>query len=323
MRPHLLLFPVLLLAACSGSDAPTFQGYVEGDFVDLAPEVGGRIAELAAHRGDAVKTGDLLFRLDDAEAKAAVAQAQAELQRAEAELDNLREGQRPPEIAVIDAQIAEAKAALDKARSDFARQQTLFDRRVISAAQLDSARESIRISEARVASAERQKDVAAMPARTPEIQAGVRAVESARAALDQATIRLAKYDVGAPATGRIEDVYYEMGEVANAGAPVLSLLPDDARKVIFFVLEAERTALATGGTVALACDGCPANLSAEIRFLGTEAEYTPPIIFSRENRGKLMFRAEASLSGDAARLPVGQPVDVTSASRSASDGGAQ
>ena len=99
------------------------------------------------------------------------------------------------------------------------------------------------------------------------------------------------------------------------GAPVLSLLPDGARKVIFFVPEAARPALATGSTVSLACDGCPESLAAEITFLGREAEFTPPVIFSRENRGKLMFRAEAKLSGEAAGLPLGQPVDVTPALR--------
>jgi HlyD family secretion protein len=77
------------------------------------------------------------------------------------------------------------------------------------------------------------------------------------------------------------------------------------------VPQSARAELVPGGTVAIACDGCPENLVAKITFLGTEAEYTPPVIFSRENRGKLMFRAEAHLDGEAAKLPVGQPVDVT------------
>jgi HlyD family secretion protein len=192
MKRLLLLLPLVFAAACTASDPQHFQGYVEGDFVDVAPEVSGRIVELAARRGANVVAGDLLFRLDDAEAKAAVAQAEAELARAEAQLANLQQGQRPPEIAVIDAQIAEARAALDKAERDFGRQQALFDRRVASAAQLDQAREAISVAEARVSAVEKQKEVAAMPARTPEIDAGERAVEAARAALDQATTRLRK-----------------------------------------------------------------------------------------------------------------------------------
>lgn len=310
MIRFLLLAPFLLLAACSGSDEAVFQGYVEGEFVDAAPEVGGRIVELAVERGSTVAKGALLFRIDATEAERAVDQAEAEKARAEAELENLLGGKRPPEIAVIEAQISEAKASLETARKQFERQQALFDQNVISEARLDQAREAIDVALARVEAAERERDVANMPARTPEIEAAERAIDATRAALEQAQIRLMKYAVEAPAAGRIEDTHYELGEVVNAGAPVLSLLPDDQRKVIFFVPQAERAALSPGGAVSVMCDGCPENLSGRIAFLGTEAEYTPPVIFSRENRGKLMFRAEATLDGEAASLPVGQPVDV-------------
>jgi HlyD family secretion protein len=306
-----MIAPLLLLSACGGSNDGVFQGYVEGEFVEVAPEVSGRIIELAAERGTSVAKEALLLRIDATEAERAVDQAEAEKARAEAELENLLGGKRPPEIAVIEAQIAEAKASLETARKQFERQQALFEQNVISEARLDQAQEAIDVAEARVEAAERERDVANMPARTPEIEAAERAVDAARAALEQAQIRLMKYAVDAPVAGRIEDTHYELGEVVNAGASVLSLLPDNRRKVIFFVPQGERAALSLGGAVSIMCDGCPQDLSGRIAFLGTEAEYTPPVIFSRENRGKLMFRAEATLNGEAASLPVGQPVDVS------------
>jgi HlyD family secretion protein len=307
-----------MLAGCGDDpDDAIFQGYVEGEFVEVAPEVGGRIVELPVRLGDQAETGDLLLRLDDAEARAAVAQAEAELARAEAQLANLTEGQRPPEIAVIEAEIDEAEASLETAQKELERQHALFAERVISEARLDQAREAVSVAEARRASAERRREVATLPARTPEIEAGERAVEAARAALQQARTRLSKYVVNAPVAGRVEDVHYEVGEVAASGAPVLSLLPADGRKVLFFVPEAARPALEVGQVVSIACDGCPTGITAEISFLGAEAEFTPPIIFSRETRGKLVFRAEAALSGAGARLPLGQPVDVASALRGA------
>jgi HlyD family secretion protein len=306
--------PLLLLAlvACGdNADDVRFQGYVEGEFVQVAPEVGGRIVELAVDRGDVVEAGDPLFRIASSEAESSVAQARAEVARAEAQLANLRQGQRPPEIAVIEAQIAEAEASLDQAEKEFERQLVLFERRVVSEARLDQAREAVRVAEARLAAANRQKEVATLPARTPEIEAGERAVEAARAALEMAETRLAKHAVAAPVGGRIEDVYYEAGEVASEGAPVLSLLPQGARKVVFFVPEPERAGLQTGAKVAVGCDGCPAGISARVTFLASEAEFTPPVIFSRDTRDKLVFRAEASLGEGAETLPLGQPVDVT------------
>jgi HlyD family secretion protein len=312
MRGLAILLLTAVLAAC-GDDprGTTFQGYVEGEFVQVAPEVGGRIVGLAVDRGDTVEQGDPLFRIASSEAESSVAQARAELARAKAQLANLKEGQRPPEIAVIEAQIAEAEASLDQAEREFERQLALFDRRVVSEARLDQAREGVRVGEARVAAAQRQKEVATLPARTPEIEAGERAVEAARAALDMAETRLAKHAVAAPVAGHVEDVFYEAGEVASAGAPVLSLLPDGARKVIFFVPEPARAAVPIGSTVAVSCDGCPAGATARVKFLATEAEFTPPVIFSRDTREKLVFRAEAALGDEAQALPLGQPVDVT------------
>jgi HlyD family secretion protein len=307
---RLAILLTLMLAGCFGGDEPTFQGYVEGEFVEVAPEVSGRIVEISVRRGDVVGAGARLFRLDGGEAKAAAAQAEAELERARAQLANLQQGQRPPEVAVIEAEIAEAEAALDTARKDFDRQRTLFQRRVASEARLDQAREAVATAEARLASAKRRRDVAVMPARTPEIEAGERAVKAAGAGLQMARTRLARYDVSAPAAGRIDDVYYEEGEVASAGAPVLSLLPPGGRKVIFFVPEPVRPRLAPGAAVSVACDGCPDELTARVTFLAGEAEFTPPVIFSRDTRGKLVFRAEAALEGPAAELPLGQPVDI-------------
>jgi HlyD family secretion protein len=316
MRRLLILLP-LLLAACGGAQHAVFQGYVEGDFVDVAPDVAGRIVERSVNRGDEVAAGAVLARIDDAEAAAAVTQATAELARAKAQLANLQEGQRPPEIAVIDAQIAENEAALAKARRDFERQKALFDRKVVAEAQLDEAREAINVAQARVTAVRRQREVAVLPARTPEIEAAERAVDAAAAALDQARTRLSKYVVAAPVAGRVEDVYYEEGETAAAGSPILSLLPAARRKAIFFVPEAARAALRIGARLSVACDGCPAGMTATLTYLGAEAEFTPPVIFSRENHDKLMFRAEARLSGDAAALPLGQPVDVAAIGESA------
>jgi HlyD family secretion protein len=302
----------LVVAACGvNPEDIVFQGYVEGEFIDVAPEIGGRIVEMAVERGDDVESGALLFRIDDAEAAAAVTQAEAEVARAEAELANLQEGQRPTEIAVIEAQIAEAEASLEAAERDLLRQLELYERNVISEARLDQAREAVSVAEARLAAVERERDVAEMPARTPEIEAGERAVDAAQAALSQAQTRLSRHTITAPRAGRIEDVHYREGEVATPGAPVLSLLPPDRRKVIFFVPEYVRPSLAIGATVSITCDGCAEGLTATVSFLSSEAEFTPPVIFSRDTRDKLVFRAEARLAGDALALPLGQPVDVT------------
>jgi HlyD family secretion protein len=96
-----------------------------------------------------------------------------------------------------------------------------------------------------------------------------------------------------------------------AGAPVVVLLPDNAVKIRFFVPEPMLARLAVGKTIQVACDGCAAGMTATVNFISPQAEFTPPVIYSNENRSKLVFMVEARPAGDAAHLlKPGQPLDV-------------
>ncbi|CDH43598.1 HlyD family secretion protein (fragment) [Candidatus Contendobacter odensis Run_B_J11] len=109
----------------------------------------------------------------------------------------------------------------------------------------------------------------------------------------------------------MEDRYYQVGEWVPAGSPVLSLLSDQAIKARFYVPEPRLSQVRLGSTVTLACDQCGPPVAATVRFVAQEAEFTPPVIYSKENRARLVYRVEAWPSAaDAARLRPGQPVDV-------------
>ncbi len=94
-----------------------------------------------------------------------------------------------------------------------------------------------------------------------------------------------------------------------AGTPVISILPTGRRKVLFFVAEGARAGLGLGTVLAVSCDGCPAGLVAEVTRIAAEPQYTAPIIYSRDERARLTYRAEARLGEGAALLP-GQPVSL-------------
>jgi HlyD family secretion protein len=96
----------------------------------------------------------------------------------------------------------------------------------------------------------------------------------------------------------------------SEGQPVVSLLPDANRKIRFFLPEAALSRARIGQRIDVACDGCSEGLAAEIDLIATEAEYTPPILYSKDSREKLVFRVEARPLAAAAELKVGQPVDV-------------
>jgi HlyD family secretion protein len=135
------------------------------------------------------------------------------------------------------------------------------------------------------------------------------ALRTARARRNQAQIRLARRRVVSPTAGTVHQIYFRRGEIVPIGRPVVALLPPGNIKLRFFVPQALLPHLSLGTTVGVRCDGCEAEQSARISFISRSAEYTPPVIYSREERTKLVFMAEAR-PDDPEKLRVGQPVSI-------------
>jgi HlyD family secretion protein len=135
------------------------------------------------------------------------------------------------------------------------------------------------------------------------------ALRTAQARLNSANTRLVRRTVASPVTGSVQQVYYRVGELVPAGKPIVALLPPANLKVRFFVPEAMLPKLTIGEPVTIKCDGCEAGLTAKISFIARTAEFTPPVIYSMEERSKLVFLIEARPERPE-RLRVGQPVSV-------------
>jgi HlyD family secretion protein len=137
-------------------------------------------------------------------------------------------------------------------------------------------------------------------------------VDAAQATVAQAQWKLDQKRVSAPASGLVYDTLYRVGEWVQAGNAVVQMLPPQNVKVRFFVPETVVGGLAPGGALTIHCDGCAADVPARITYVSRSAEYTPPVIYSNENRAKLVFMVEAHPStSDAVKLHPGQPVAVT------------
>jgi HlyD family secretion protein len=135
------------------------------------------------------------------------------------------------------------------------------------------------------------------------------ALRSAEARRNAAQTRLARRNISSPVSGTVQQVYFRRGEMVASGRPVLALLPPANIKVRFFVPEPALPTIAIGDAVALRCDGCASGLQAKVSFISRTAEFTPPVIYSQEERAKLVFMVEAR-PDNPERLRVGQPVSV-------------
>jgi HlyD family secretion protein len=304
----LLLAP---LGACDdGAADQGFQGYVEGEYLRIAAPDAGWLESVAVAKGARVAAGALLFTLEPRHEAAAVNEARARLAQAASDLADLRLGSRPEEIAAIEAQLADANASLTLANLTLDRNSKLISTNAVSRSQLDSSRAAALQAAAQVARIRAQLAVAHLPARRDRIMSAESSMDAARHSLEQAEWHLAQRRVTSPADALVDDVVRRPGEWVPANGTVVSLLPPGAIKVVFFVPEPRRAAIRPDATVFVACTGCPSDLTARVSRIASEVEYTPPVIFSRETRAKLVFRIEASLENVAGVPMPGQPVTV-------------
>jgi HlyD family secretion protein len=312
--PVLALLAAALLGGCGHRDTPAWQGYAEGEYVLVAAPSAGRLEKRFVERGAQVEAGAPLFALEQENEKAVRQEAQQHLGNAEAKLANLETGRRDQEVEAIRAQLRQAEAARSLSAEQLAQQERLYATKFVSKAALDAVRTAWQRDVAQVAEVTAQLTNARQSiGREQEIAAAQADVQAQRAVVAQSDWRLAQRAVQAPARALVQDTFYSEGEWVAAGSPVVSLLPPAAVKLRFFVPETALARTAPGTTVQAACDGCGAPIKARVTFVSRQAEYTPPVIYSREQRSHLVYLVEArpQSAGDAARLHPGQPVDVT------------
>jgi HlyD family secretion protein len=303
---------VLLLLAGAGylgwrawqprpEDANVLSGYIEGETLYLAAPIAGPIAKMQVARGDRVTAGETLFTMDATQLRAERDQAAASLAAAKAQVANA-EARLAQSRASAEASVAQA----DNAARDLVRYRTAQRANIASVAQqqVDSA-----IASAANTAGQRDAARADVAAQATQVTAMQAQVAEQQAALADAQDKLDQLSPRAPGPARVQDTFYQTGEWAAANQPVVSLLPDDKVKVRFFVPEQDVARYRPGETIRFDCDGCASGLTARIIYVSSQPEFTPPIIYSRNSRDRLVYLVEA-LSPDPKGLMPGLPVDV-------------
>lgn len=317
MNPRRIAIPLALIAGVSAlvfftrdpaRDPELLHGYAEGRYRMIAPETSGALVEVAVRDGDRVEAGALIARLDDARERAQLAQAEAAAEAAMARFDDAAAGGREPEIAAARELLAQARAAAEDATDELERIRPLFDRGVVPRAQLVNAEAAASQADARVSEMRERVTLAELPAREGALKALDADARAAESAVAVARDALEKRSLEAPSPGRIERVLRDLGETAGPTAPVARFLPDGEMLAVLFAAEATVGRLSPGVRLAVSCDGCPDGLTAAVTHIATEAEYTPPIIYSDRERARLVYRVEARFEDTAP--PAGMPLEA-------------
>lgn len=298
-------------AGCKRAAPAGYQGYLEGEFVYIAAPLAGKIDALAVQKGARVAAGAPLFTLEHTAELATQREAADRLRATQARLEDLRKGSRPSELAALTARVEQARAAAELSQRELTRQDALFKTGALAASDIDRARLTHERNTGAVAELDAQLATARLGARTDAIAAAEADMSAASAAKARADWSVEQKTQTAPRGALVYDTLFREGEFLAAGQPAVALLPPENMKVRFFVPEADFASLKAGDTVQVAITGRPP-LAARISYLSPKPEYTPPVLYNRENRAKLVFMIEATFSpADAADLHPGQPVDVS------------
>jgi HlyD family secretion protein len=307
LRPFIVIALIIVAALIlwrlfgPGPRKAYLSGYVVSDNVDLSAAVSGTVQSVSLVDGQRVSPGQAAFTIAPATLEAQGEQASSNIRANQTQISTAEANFRQAE-----ANVTANQATAERARADLARLESVKrdDAAAVANTDLDHARAALREANANVAAARKAAD--ARRAEIAQAQAQTRQAAGGKRSVD---IQVGQLSPVVPAAGRVDQVYFQTGEWVPANQPVVSLIPDRKVKVRFFVPEAKVSHYRPGQSVHFSCDGCASGLSARIGYVSPDPEFTPPVIFSRDSRDRLVFMVEAYPT-DPTRLNPGQPVEV-------------
>jgi HlyD family secretion protein len=305
----LLMLQASLLDGCSREEHAAL-GVLAMDRVALSATANEIIIELPHVEGSFVKTGDVLVRLDDTYQKAQLDLAKAQLAEASARLEELKAGTREEEIAIAKASVAVARADLADAEATFERNSVLVDKSVVSEATLVSDQARRDAAQAHLVSALETLRELRNGARPEDLRQAEARVQAARASVRAEEKLLENLVVVASRDGRLDSLPWNLGERVNLGSPVAVMLVGDAPYARVYIPEPYRIKISVGTELEVRVDGLEDPLLGKVRWVSSEASFTPYFALNQQDRSQLMYLAEIELPVGAAELPVGVPAQA-------------
>jgi len=302
---------LLLLTACS-HHSQRYLGYIEGKYVYLSSPVSGQLLTLAVQKGEVAQANQIAFELDPQPELSQLQNAQAQLTSAQADLENLKLGERSTILKRLEAQISQAKANLVFSKKMFERNTLLVKTDSIGKAVLDQSRAQYESDEQKLNEAKANLAEAKLGARNNLIAAQEAKVQAAQANVNQYQWLVSQKTIRFSEAGYVQDTLFRQNEFVPAGKPVVQFLPPNNRVVVFYVPEKKVSQIHPGQKIDFSCDGCQKHLSATVDYIASRAEYTPPVIYSENSREKLVYYIEAKINPlIATQMHPGEPVEVS------------
>ena len=310
-RTSLLILAGILLAGCAPDTDRVLLGTLERDRIELVAESHEPIIGILVREGDRVTKGQTLARLDPSATDARLAQARAAVAQAEGLLAERVTGPRREEILAARARLAGAQARLEAADKEYQRLVELVDRRLLPQNDLDRQRAARDGALAERDAAREELLALERGTRSEVLDQAQAALAAAAAQLAELEISRGRLDLTAPRDGIVDALPYKLGDRPPRGAPVVVMLTDGAPYARVFVPEPVRAGVQPGTEATVRIDGTGRDWKGRVRYVSTDAAFTPYYALNERDRSRLSFLAEVELvEEEAATLPAGMPVEV-------------
>jgi len=300
----------ILLTACENRPQNIALGTLERDRIAHTATINEVVVALPVAQGSEVKKGELLVQLDDTLQKAQLSKAEAEVAQAEATLEKLRNGARVEEVAAAQAKVAQAKAALVESEASYTRARDLIKQKVISESTLDQALAARDAGRAGLQNAQEQLRILTNGTREEDLRAGEAYLAAAEAVLASEKKKLADLSIFSTRDGILDNLPWNLGERVTTGSPVAIVLAGKAPFARIYVPEPYRVKVKVGDQLVVHVDGLEKTLTGKLRWISTDAAFTPYYALNQEERSRLMYLAEVQLPDSEAALPNGVPAQV-------------
>lgn len=285
-------------------------GYLESDRVEISAEASEPVVRIPVVEGQAVAKGELLLQQDMARIEAQVAEARAVLGQTRARLDELVRGPREEQIAAARANVAGATQELEYLRVEYERAKRVYERKLTSRESLDRAKASLDVARAELEAEEARLEELLAGTTVEELRQAESAVREIEARLALLEVEAGRLSAFAPADGIVDSILFEPGERPAAGQPMMIFLTGEQPHARVYVPESIRVSVVSGTPARVFVDGLAEPLDGSVRWVSSDAAFTPYFALTERDRGRLTFAAEIDIRGAERRLPDGVPVEV-------------
>jgi HlyD family secretion protein len=287
------------------------SGVIEATEVKVGTKTGGEITELLVEEGDSVTQGQVIARVESTDLQIQLEGAQAAVERAQALLDDLKRGLRPEEIEQYQKIVELKEANLERSTIDYDRKAKLAQEKAVPVHEADIARTVKEAAQKDLETSQEQVRIAKLGSRKDQIEAARWAQRQAETQVSQIQKKIADTEVISPASGRVSVKNMELGEIARAGATIITLVDLDRPWVRVFVPENKLGRIKLGMKVEILSDTFPDKVyQGVIRNIATDAEFTPKNVQTQEERVKLVYAIKVYVDNPEQELKPGQQVDA-------------